>query len=46
MQDAEGLQNIRIVARNMAFLIRAIAAEAAQHGLPQQEETIYTNFIR
>ncbi len=46
MQDAEGLQNMRIVARNMAFLIRAIAAEAAQHGLPQQEETIYTNFIR
>ena len=30
----------------MAFLIRAIAAERNHNGLPQQEETIYTNYIR
>ena len=46
MQDEEGMQNMRSLGRNMAFLLRAIAAERAAHGLPQQEETIYTNFIR
>jgi len=46
MQDEEGMQNMRFLGRNMAFLLRAIAAERAVHGLPQQEETIYTNFIR
>ena len=46
MQDEEGMQNMRFLGRNMAFLLRAIAAERAAHGLPQQEETIYTNFIR
>lgn len=46
MQDTEGLQNMRILARNMAFLIRAIAAERNRSGLPMQEETVYTNFIR
>lgn len=46
MQDTEGLQNMRILARNMAFLIRAIAAERLKSGFPQQEEIVYTNFIR
>lgn len=46
LQDTEGLQNMRILARNMAFLIRAIAAERLKSGLPQQEEIVYTNFIR
>ena len=46
MQDEEGMQNMRFLGRNMAFLIRAIAAERAAHGLPQQEEVSYTNFIR
>jgi multimeric flavodoxin WrbA len=46
MEDAEGLQNVRIVARNMAFLMRAIAAERDRNGLPEQEEKVYTNFIR
>ena len=45
-QDAEGLQQMRIVARNMAFLMRAIAAERDRNGLPEQEEKVYTNFIR
>lgn len=46
MQDEEGMQNMRFLGRNMAFLVRAIAAERDRGGLPLQEETIYTNFIR
>ena len=46
LQDTEGLQNMRILARNMAFLIRAIRAECSRNGLPTEEETVYTNFIR
>ena len=46
MQDEEGMQNMRILGRNMAFLIRAIAAERSAHGLPEQEEVTFTNFIR
>ena len=46
MQDEEGMQNMRFLGRNMAFLLRAIAAERDRGGLPQQEEVSYTNFIR
>lgn len=46
MRDEEGVQNMRIMARNMAFLIRAIAAERDRNGLPQTEEVTYTHFIR
>ena len=47
MQDEEGLQIMRILGRNMAFLIKAIAAEKERNGLPEVEPTrIATNFIR
>ena len=46
MQDQEGVQSMRILARNIAFLIKAIAAEKEKNGLPEQEEIVYTNFIR
>jgi multimeric flavodoxin WrbA len=46
LQDEEGMQNMRFLGRNMAFLVRAIAAERDRGSLPQQEETTYTNFIR
>ena len=46
MQDEEGVQIMRILGRNMAFLIRAIAAERERNGLPEKEVTKYTNFIR
>ena len=46
MKDEEGVQIMRILGRNMAFLIRAIAAERERHGLPEKEEARYTNFIR
>ena len=45
-QDAEGLQTMRILARNMAFLMKSIALGKEKYGMPKQEaEHIYTNFI-
>ena len=44
--DAEGLQTVRTVARNMAFLIKSIALGKEKYGLPEKEEKIKTNFIR
>ena len=46
MKDEEGVQIMRILGRNMAFLMRAIAAERERNGLPEKEEIHYTNFIR
>ena len=47
MKDEEGLQTMRVLGRNMAFLIRAIAAERERNGLPEAEPIrIATNFIR
>jgi multimeric flavodoxin WrbA len=37
-KDLEGLQTMRILGRNAAFLIRAIAAEKEKNGLPRVEE--------
>lgn len=45
-QDAEGLQTMRALARNMAFLIKSIALGRAQYGLPEREPFQRTNFIR
>ena len=44
-QDGEGLQTMRTLARNMAFLMRAIADAKAKYGLPEKEEPIFTHFI-
>ena len=46
MKDEEGVQIMHILGRNMAFLMRAIAAERERNGLPEKEVTRYTNFIR
>ncbi|MBQ7314530.1 MAG: flavodoxin family protein [Clostridia bacterium] len=47
VQDGEGLQGMRTLARNMAFLIKSIALGKEAYGLPKKEETrISTNFIR
>ncbi|MBR1798855.1 MAG: flavodoxin family protein [Bacteroidales bacterium] len=46
LKDEEGVQCMRILGRNMAFLLRAIAAERSRGGLPIAEEITYTNFIR
>ncbi len=45
-QDGEGLQTMRTLARNMAFLMKSIALGKAQYGLPEKEERIATHFIR
>lgn len=43
-QDAEGLQTMRVLARNMARLLKA--GPRCDEALPQQEAWIATNFIR
>ena len=45
-QDEEGLQNARVVARNMVFLMKAIRDAKEKYGLPEKEETKYTHFIK
>ena len=44
--DAEGLQGMRTLARNMVFLMRSIALGKEKYGLPEREPFIRTNFIR
>lgn len=44
--DAEGLQQMRVLARNMVFLMNAIRNEKERNGLPEKEEFTRTNFIR
>ena len=43
-KDAEGLQTMRNLARNMAFMIRAIADAKERYGLPQMESENFTSF--
>ncbi len=43
-KDLEGLQTMRNLGRNMAFLIRAIAAEKEKNGLPVEEHDVYNSF--
>lgn len=45
-QDAEGVRTMRNLAKNMVFLMHAIAAEKDKTGLPQPEPKAFTNFIR
>ena len=45
-EDAEGLQQMRTLARNMAFLMKSIALGKEAFGLPKREEEIFTNFVR
>ena len=45
-EDAEGLQTMRTLARNMAFLMKSIALGKERYGLPQREPSQATNFIR
>ena len=47
LKDEEGCQVMRILGRNVAFLVRAIRAERDRVGLPVQDDEIhFTNFIR
>ncbi len=42
--DLEGLQTMRNLARNAAFLIKAIRAQKEKDGLPEQEHSAFTSF--
>lgn len=46
VQDAEGLQIMRTLARNMTFLMRSIALGKEKYGIPEKEPFERTNFIR
>lgn len=45
-EDAEGMQTMRTLARNMAFLMKSIALGKEAFGLPEKEPHQFTNFIR
>lgn len=46
-EDAEGLCTMRVLARNMAYMLRCQeAGKKAGVQLPKQEQKVFTNFIR
>lgn len=45
-QDAEGLRTMRVLAKNMTFLMKSIALGKEAYGLPEKEPLARTNFIR
>lgn len=46
VQDIEGMQMMRTLARNMSFLMKSIALGKDQYGLPEKERAQFTNFVR
>ena len=45
-RDLEGLQTMRNLARNMAFLIKSIALGKEAYGLPEKEKGQFTSFLQ
>jgi multimeric flavodoxin WrbA len=45
-QDIEGLQTMRVLGKNMAWLLKCIDLGKQAGIVPQEEEKVYTNFIR
>ncbi len=45
-RDEEGMQVMRTLAGNMSFLMKSIALGKKEFGLPENEEKVWTNFIR
>lgn len=45
-KDEEGLQQMRTLAHNMAFMLKSIALGKETYGYPEKEEFIRTNFIK
>lgn len=43
--DEEGKQTMRVLARNMSFLMKSIELGKEKFGLPEKEEHLWTNFI-
>lgn len=46
LQDGEGLQQMRTLARNFSFLLKSIKLGKEKFGLPEKESKVVTNFIR
>ena len=44
--DEEGRQVMRVLARNMIFLMKSIELGKEQVGLPKQEDRVWTNFTK
>ena len=44
-KDLEGLQTMRVLAKNMTFLMKSIALGKEKFGLPNKEEHLWTHFI-
>lgn len=44
--DDEGRQVMRVLARNMVFLMKSIALGKEQIGIPEVEDRVWTNFTR
>ena len=45
-QDAEGLQTMRTLGRNMAFMMKSFQLGRESMGLPKKEVPVFTNFHR
>ncbi len=45
-KDEEGMQTMRTLGRNMAFLMKSIQLGKEKYGLPKKEEHVFTNFIK
>lgn len=43
-KDLEGLETMRTLGRNMAFMIKAINDAKEKYGLPENEKKVFTNF--
>ncbi len=43
--DEEGKQTMRVLARNMSFLMKSIALGKEAYGLPEKEKRAWTHFI-
>ena len=46
VEDAEGLYTMRMLAKNMVFLMKSIALGKNEYGMPEKETRKATNFIR
>ena len=46
VKDEEGMQVMRTLGRNMAFMIKSIELGKNEFGLPEKEDRVFTNFIR
>ena len=44
--DLEGMHTMRMLGKNMAFLIKSIKLGIDTYGKPEKEHKVYTNFIR